>query len=169
MSTLLKYRIVLTGFVAGLLVSGLTAFPLTWELNLLTSLLDVLPGAQPEQYAGVTEWLVRVRNALVYADAHYPFLAYGTDWLAFAHVMIATAYWGPWKDPIRNRWVLEWGMICCVAVFPLAFICGPIRGIPMYWTIIDCAFGVVGLPPLWLCWKWSRELELNHNATDERG
>jgi hypothetical protein len=27
---------------------------------------------------------------------------------------------------------------------------GPIRGIPFYWQIIDCSFGVVGIVPLWL-------------------
>ena len=50
-------------------------------------------------------------------------------------------------------------MICCVCVLPLSFIMGPIRGIPFGWTLVDCAFGVVGFPPLWLCWKWSKRLE----------
>jgi hypothetical protein len=76
-------------------------------------------------------------------DAKFPFLAYGTDWLAFAHLMIAVAFIGPLRDPVRNRWILEWAMICCVGVLPLAFIMGPIRG-PFGWTLVDCAFGVVG-------------------------
>jgi hypothetical protein len=75
----------------------------------------------------------------------YPFLAYGTDWLAFAHIVIAIAFWGPIKDPVRNVWVVEFGMIACVSVIPLALVCGPIRGIPFYWQLIDCSFGVVGL------------------------
>ena len=30
-------------------------------------------------------------------------IAYGTDWLAFAHITIAVAFLGPLKDPVRNR------------------------------------------------------------------
>ena len=155
MSLLTKYRIVLTGFVVGLVLSGLTAFPLTWELGLLTHWI----APYQDRWPGLAGWLFKVRAGLVSNDVHYPFIAYGTDWLAFGHLMIATAYWGPWKDPIRNRWILEWGMICCVAVLPLAFICGPIRSIPLAWTILDCMFGVVGIVPLYVCWRWSKALE----------
>jgi hypothetical protein len=60
------------------------------------------------------------------------------------------AFWGPLKDPVRNLWVVEFGMLACVLVVPLAMICGPIRGIPFYWRLFDCAFGVFGIMPLWL-------------------
>lgn len=39
-------------------------------------------------------------------------------------------------------------MIACLLVIPLALICGPIRGIPWFWRIVDCSFGVFGLIPL---------------------
>ncbi len=39
----------------------------------------------------------------------------------------------------------------------LAF--GGLRGIPVWWRLIDCSFGVFGFVPLWLCRRWSRELE----------
>jgi hypothetical protein len=81
----------------------------------------------------------------------YPFIAYGTDWLAFAHIVIAIAFWGPFKDPVRNVWVIELGMIACVLVVPLALVCGAIRGIPFFWRLVDCSFGVFGIIPLWLC------------------
>jgi hypothetical protein len=155
MKLLLKYRIVLSGFMIGLILSGLTAFPLTFELNLLYGWL--LP--HRESMPALFEWIAKVRSGLVETDAKYPFLAYGTDWLAFGHLMIAAAYIGPWRDPVRNRFILEWGMFCCVAVLPVAFICGPIRGIPIGWTWLDCAFGIVGFPPLFLCWKWSQQIE----------
>jgi hypothetical protein len=80
----------------------------------------------------------------------YPFIFYGTDWLAFAHVVIAVAFWGPLRDPIKNIWVVEFGMIACVMVIPLAMIFGPIRGIPFFWRLADCSFGVFGIIPLWL-------------------
>ena len=84
-------------------------------------------------------------------DANYPFLLYGTDWLAFAHLMIAVAFVGLYRDPVRNRWLITFGMIACVGILPLALICGPLRHIPFYWQLIDCSFGVFGLVPLlWL-------------------
>jgi hypothetical protein len=82
------------------------------------------------------------------AGRSYPFLAYGTDWLAFAHLMIAIAFIGPLKDPIKNIWVVEFGMIACASVIPLALICGFIRGIPFAWQLLDCSFGVFGFIPL---------------------
>ena len=30
-------------------------------------------------------------------------------------------------------------MIACFALIPLALICGPIRGIPWFWRVIDCS------------------------------
>ena len=34
----------------------------------------------------------------------YPLLAYGTDWLAFSHLVLAVVFLGAWRDPVRNRW-----------------------------------------------------------------
>jgi hypothetical protein len=52
------------------------------------------------------------------------------------------------QDPVRNLWVVEFGIIACALVIPLALVCGPIRGIPFWWQMIDCSFGVCGLIPL---------------------
>jgi hypothetical protein len=38
-----------------------------------------------------------------------PFLAYGTDWLAFAHLAIAVVFIGPWINPVRSQWVITFG------------------------------------------------------------
>jgi hypothetical protein len=68
--------------------------------------------------------------------------------VAFAHLVIAVAFGGPWRDPLRNIWVIEWGMICCLAIIPLALIAGPIRHLPFWWQLIDMSFGVFGVIPL---------------------
>jgi len=159
-----RIRVVLVGFIVGLVLSGATAFPLTWELGLLTLWMGARPDAVPEDYGGLLEWLVRVRNALRATDRAYPFLAYGYDWLAFAHLVIAVSFWGPLRDPVRNVWVLQFGLIACAGILPLAFICGPLRGIPLYWQLIDCSFGMVGAVPLWVCLKAVRELEGKERA-----
>jgi len=140
-------RLLLGLFVVGLVVSGLTAFPLLWELRLLTSWFGER-SAMAAAFPGLARWPSYVQEGLEAVGRDYPFLAYGTDWLAFAHLVIAIAFWGPLKDPIRNIWVVEFGMIACLLVIPLSLICGPIRGIPLYWRLLDCSFGVVGLIPL---------------------
>jgi hypothetical protein len=132
-------------FMIALALSGATAFPLETEL-------DWLAGVWPRGNA-VYNWLARVDGALKDTNAHYPFMAYGYDWLAFAHLMIAMVFIGVLRNPVRNKWVIEFGMLACVAVFPLAFIAGAIRGIPVFWRLIDCSFGVIGLIPLRICYR----------------
>lgn len=154
-----RIRILLIGFIIGLVLSGVTAFPLSWEVSLLARWLGADESAGAERYSGLLHWIVTVRDGLRVTDAKYPFLAYGTDWLAFGHIVIATAFIGPLRDPVRNVWVVEWGILACVMVVPLALICGPIRGIPLGWRLIDCSFGVVGIVPLLLCRRYAIELE----------
>jgi hypothetical protein len=100
-----------------------------------------------------------VYAAVKTTNEKYPYLSYGTDWLAFAHLVIAVVFIGPLKDPVKNIWVIEFGMIACLMVFPLAFIAGPIRGIPFYWQLIDCSFGVFGFILLYSCYKNIKQLE----------
>jgi hypothetical protein len=144
---LMQIRLLLGFFIVALVASGLTAFPLQWELQVLTAWFGkgtVVGTAMP----ALAEWFARVREGLETTGRDFPFLVYGTDWLAFAHLVIAVAFLGPMRDPVRNVWVVEFGMIACVMVLPLALICGPIRGIPFGWQLIDCSFGIFGLIPL---------------------
>ena len=148
-----RIRLLLALFMAGLVVSGATAIPLPWELALVTHSLTP-PGDTP-----LARWLLTVRAALDAQGRDSPFLAYGTDWLAFGHFVIAVAFVGPWRDPVRNRWVLTFGLIACALVVPYALVFGALRGIPFVWRLIDCSFGVVGFVPLWLCDHDARRLE----------
>jgi hypothetical protein len=143
MNTLTRIRAWLVVFTAGLVLSGVTAFPLVTETRLLADLAHALP--TPE---AVVAWIDRVHAGLAATGLDYPFIAYGTDWLAFAHLVIAAAFWGPWRDPVRNVWVIEWGMICCLAVIPLTLIAAPIRGLPWGWQLLDISFGILGVIPL---------------------
>jgi hypothetical protein len=143
--TLRRIRLVLSLFIAGLVLSGITAFPLEWELGLLARWLDA-DLAAPE--GSLRWWIARVHDALTQTGARYSFLAYGTDWLAFGHLIIALFFIGPWRDPVANAWVLRVGLVACAGVIPFALICGGVRGIPIYWRLIDCAFGVFGALPL---------------------
>ena len=104
-------------------------------------------------------WLTRAQAALRDTATAHPFLFYGVDWLAFGHFVIALAFVGALRDPVRNSWLFTFGMIACALVVPYAFIFGAIRGIPIWWRLIDCSFGVFGIVPLWLCKRWVSELE----------
>ncbi|MFC3575284.1 hypothetical protein ACFOZ0_18785 [Streptomyces yaanensis] len=144
-------------FVVCLVLSGATAFPLVHELRWTEDLLTSL--SVPERLPALMDWIERVRRGLDAADADHPFVLYGTDWLAFAHLVIAVAFYGPYRDPVRNIWVVEFGMIACAGIVPLALICGPIRGIPFWWSVIDMSFGVFGIVPLYVVRKKIKRLE----------
>jgi hypothetical protein len=156
---LTRIRFWLSLFIAGLVLSGLTAFPLERELVLLNHFFGVAPVAPSSAEPTLHTWLRRVLVGIVNTNRDYPFLAYGTDWLAFGHLVIATAFLGPLRDPVRNKWVLVFGIIACAAVIPLALIAGQVRGIPFYWRLIDMSFCVFGALPLLLCLHYVHRLE----------
>ncbi len=139
-------------FIVSLIISGVTAFALETELRWLSIFFNNKEGA-------LSVWINRVYAGIHQTNLSYPYLAYGYDWLAFAHIVIAVAFIGPLKDPVRNKWIIQFGIIACCMIFPLAFIAGSIRGIPFYWQLIDCSFGVLGLVPLCICYKKIETLE----------
>jgi hypothetical protein len=147
-------------FIVGLLISGITAIPLEWELNMIAKILGVSGMSSEEATSGFSKWILKVHEGLRDTNVQYPFMAYGFDWLAFGHIVIAIGFVGALRDPVRNIWLFEFGMIACVLVIPWAFVFGGLRGIPFYWRLIDCAFGVFGIIPLWLCRQWAGELSL---------
>ena len=103
---LFRYRAAMLVFMVGLVVSGLTAFPLLREVEALTRWLGIAPGADTHALAGWRWWLAFVRQGLRDTYAAYPFMAYGTDWLAFAHLVIAVYFIGPLVRPRGGRWIL---------------------------------------------------------------
>jgi len=141
--------------IIGLALSGITAFPLLTELRLLVE-LDCWPPF-------VHDWLTSVYQAISTTNQAYPYLSYGTDWLAFAHLMLAILFIGTLKDPVKNKWIIQFGLICCVLIVPLALIAGSIRQVPFFWRLIDCSFGALAGIPLYLCHSAIGKLEkMNH-------
>ncbi|MEO8204918.1 MAG: hypothetical protein ABI615_01965 [Chthoniobacterales bacterium] len=163
-STIKRYRLSLGIFILGLVFSGLTAFPLLRELSILSPILGIDDPANYATYTGLRHWIAYVHFALIQTYASFPFMAYGTDWLAFGHLIIALFFIGPFVDPLRNAWVLYCGLAACAAEFALALICGPIRHIPAYWQMIDCSFGVIGSLPIFYCLYLTRKLCLEKDV-----
>jgi hypothetical protein len=150
-----RVRGLLVLFVAGLVLSGLTAVPLRAEVDFLNALVG--PGTfLGSLWLALAAWISHVHAGITDAGREYSFLFYGTDWLAFGLIVIAIAFLGAIRDPVRNVWIVEFGMIACVLVIPFALVAGGFRGIPFFWRLIDCSFGVFGIVPLWLARRYIR-------------
>jgi len=137
-------------FIAALLLSGATAIPVDPQLTTLLKLL------QP--HTAVHNWIQKVLLAYRDVNAAHPFLFYGYDWLAFAHFILAILFIGPYRDPVKNSWVIQFGLIACMLVIPFAFVAGHFRGIPLSWQLIDCSFGIVGFVLLSLIYTKTKTL-----------
>jgi hypothetical protein len=155
-SLVFRFRVSMLVFIIGLVLSGVTAFPLLHELRLLAAWARAADGIVP---AGLTAWIETVRNGLEHTYASYPWVAYGTDWLAFGHIVIAMFFIAPLIHPLTSRANIHVGIVACLAIIPLAMICGPLRGIPFYWQLIDCSFGIIGLVPLIYCLRLLKRIE----------
>jgi hypothetical protein len=138
-------------FMIVLALSGITAIPIESELSMATKFFS--------DESSIGNWLNRILDAVKETDEKFPYLFYGYDWLAFAHVVIAIAFVGPYRDPVKNKWVIEFGAICCFLIIPFALIAGYLRGIPFWWRLVDCSFGIVGLIPLGICHNKITEIE----------
>ena len=138
-------------FMVSLFLSGLTAIPLESELQFLSRCIS--------SQTSLGAWIEKVYLAIVRTNRQYPFLSYGYDWLAFAHFVLAILFIGPLKDPVKNKWVIEFAMIACVLIIPYAFVAGYFRGIPIGWRLIDCFFGIIGLIPLSICLAKIKQVE----------
>src|SRR4026209_2250793 len=112
MNDLAKARWAIGILIAGLVVSGVTAFPLQLELNWVADM-------RRDGNTGFDRWFSTVRDGVNDTYPKYPWIAYGTDWLAFAHLVIAIFFIGPFVDPIRNVWVIYAGLIACFLIIPL--------------------------------------------------
>lgn len=151
-SLLRRIRLLVIIFQVALIVSGATAIPLETELIFITHFVD------GDSATGVL--IHKISIGLTQTNMNYPFIAYGTDWLAFAHFVIAIAFIGPLRDPVKNIWVIKFGMIACFLVIPFAFIMGGLRDIPLGWRLLDCSFGIFGIIPLWLCRRLTKQLAM---------
>jgi len=143
-----RIKMLIIFFICALAANGLTAIPLQWELKIILSVFgagttfgSIVPS--------LADWLERINEGVQNGYGQYPFLAYGTDWLAFGHIVIAIAFIGPLRDPVKNIWVVELGMIACILIIPWTFIFGVIRDIPFFWQLVDMSFGIFGIFPLW--------------------
>ena len=156
-----RVRLLTYFFIFALAVSGITAIPLVFEISILIKIFG--EGTFfASLWPAMSEWITYLYEGIIDISNEYPFVFYGTDWLAFGHIVIAISFIGILKDPVKNIWITEYAMIACILVIPMSIIFGPIREIPTFWIIIDCSFGVFGFIPLWFLRKDIKTLESHH-------
>jgi hypothetical protein len=141
---LTQTRVIFGLFSIALIGSGLTAIFAREGLQLLYPLFS--PGSILDRlWPSMAEWLISVYLSVEATYTSYPFLAYGYDWLAFGHFIISIPFLMAIRDPLRLEWVVEYGIAACIAVLPFAIVFGAIRGIPLFWRLVDALFGIGGL------------------------
>jgi hypothetical protein len=144
------------GLVAvGLFLSGVTVWPAAWELRTAVRMV----WGDGEATGVLHAFLLQVLQAIDSISANYAFMFYGYDWLAFAHVMLAILFAGAIRDPVRNIWIVQCGLIMCALVPVLAGICIPLRGLPLCWFWFDFAFAPGAALPLWIALRDIRRVE----------
>jgi hypothetical protein len=157
---LVRYRLALVIFMLGLVLSGITALPIKWELSILNRWFG--EGEHVGRLLTDTDlanFISHIHSGIIDTYARYPFFGYATDWLGFGHFVIAAFFILPFIDPIKYRAILRIGLAACAGVIAVALICGPIRGIPFFWRLIDCSFGIFGAVPLLYCLRLTHKID----------
>jgi len=155
MDPLKRARLMLIIVAVGLFVSGVTIWPAVWELKTLVRFVwgegrptGVLHGFVLDAIEGIES-----------VGVEYPFLMYCGDWLAFALIVLAILFFGAARDPVRNVWIVQCGLIMCVLVPVLAAVCVPLRRMPVQWIWVDSAFALAAALPLWIALRDIRRVE----------
>ena len=124
-------------FQVGLLISGITAFFIPEGMPTVLWMTE-------HSFPALLPWLKTVSHSVDYISSDATHLLYGYDWLGFAHVLFAILFVGALREPERNRFLLDFGLVACALIIPTAFIAGHFRGIPPLWSFLDSLFGVIG-------------------------
>ena len=163
MSGLKRAKWMLGIVVFGLVVSGVTVWPAVAELKMA---IRIIWGVG-EPIGVLHAFLLKAVEGLESVEADYRFMLYAHDWLAFAHLVLAILFAGAIRDPVRNVWIVQCGLIMCALVPVLAGICIPIRGLPLVWFWVDSAFAPAAALPLWIALRDIRRVEAQSHEVQE--
>jgi len=152
----LKRAKAMLGIIAlGLFISGVTVWPAVPELKMIVGMI----WGDSKPTSVLHTFILQAIAGLEFIDGNYPFMLYAHDWLVFAHIVLAILFAGAIRDPVRNIWVVQCGLIMCALIPVLAAIFIPLRGLPLRWFFIDCAFVPVAGLPLWIALKDIKRVE----------
>jgi len=154
-----RVRIIIIAFSAIFFLSGLTVFPVEWEIRTLLKVLWGNSAPNEGMFPAIHQMLISINNDLPLLKSQYPYIFYGFDWLGFAFIIMTILFLGTLRDPVRNKWIFQFALISCILVIPMAFIFAPLRGLPWTWAFVDSSFGVFGAIPLIIILKELKKAE----------
>jgi hypothetical protein len=88
MDTRTRVRVCTWFLIVGLAISGVTAIPIQSEIGVGRAILGDDWSSNGRLPDAAATWLRTLDRGLVATTAQAPFMFYGTDWLAFGHLMI---------------------------------------------------------------------------------
>jgi len=155
-----RTKLMLAIVVFGLIVSAVTIWPAIPELKMAVS----IAWGDAEPTGTLHKFVLQAIDGLEAMEADYPFMLYAHDWLAFALIMLAILFAGAIKDPVRNIWIVQCGLIMCALVPIIPVICIPIRNLPWIWFWMDFAFAPAAALPLWIALRDIKRAEAEMNS-----
>lgn len=106
-----KIRGIIVFFMIALALSGITAFPIETELNTFFSVTGINSESVKDD-PEIFKFLHYIKENVTETNQKAPQLAYGCDWLAFAHLVIALLFIGPYHDPGTQQMGYPMGNDC---------------------------------------------------------
>lgn len=107
----------------------------------------------------VSTWIDTLYVSITESYRAYPVMAYCMDWLSYACIVFALFIVGAIRDPVRNVWIIQVYLAGCVLASLLPWVVGPMRGVPVFWRVLDGSFGVMGFMILFVAYRLTRRLE----------
>lgn len=109
--------------------------------------------AWSDAYPMLGDWLAVLETSILETYRTYPVIVYCMDYLVFAHIVLIIALLGAVRDPVKNVWVIQFGMIGCGLMIPFTFGMGYLRGIPWFWLCLDSMFVWLGFIVLMMAYR----------------
>jgi len=151
-------RLMLAIVAAGLVLAGLTTFWLPWEVTRLLDVVFQRSSTAVPFFSTEYRMLLQVEKGLQYLQQNFPQFFLGTDYLGFAHIMFALLFIGAIRDPLKNLWTIQFGMIAAALVIPGAFVFGTVRGLPVMHYFIDASFGIGAIIPFYIALREAKKI-----------
>ena len=134
----MQVRTLLTIIIAITVLSGIaTIFPVTISGWLLENSSN-FP-------AFMSAWIEKVYAGLSETEKSAAFIFYGLDWLAFSHFLMAGLFFGAIRNPVRNKFIVEWALCGCMLALPVIWIAGVVRTVPVFHLLVDTVFAFAGI------------------------
>lgn len=149
-SLLSRIRLVLAIAIVCLILGSLATLAAPHTISVVLSILSRMEIATPDTSHSF-RWLQHIQLQLGRDSDLHPMLHFCADLFAFVQLVFALALIGPLRNPIRNQWVIQFGILACCGLIPVALILGPWHGLPMAWRLVSCGAALCGIVTLMLC------------------